>query len=65
MWQDLRKTYKTLMNQIDVREGANITNPETEENNDTIRKTGQVRKLWSRASKERTIRRKLSSRHNG
>lgn len=61
MWQDLRKTYKTLMNQIDVREGANITNPETEENNDTIRGAGQVRKLWSRASKERTIRRKLSS----
>lgn len=65
MWQDLRKTYKTLMNQIDVREGANITNPETEENNDTIRGAGQVRKLWSRASKERTIRRKLSSPHNG
>ena len=65
MWQDLRKTYKTLMNQIDVREGANITNPETEENNDTIRGAAQVRKLWSRASKERTIRRKLSSRHNG
>ena len=65
MWQDLRKTYKTLMNQIDVREGANITNPETEENNDTIRGAGQVRKLWSRASKERTIRRKLSSQHNG
>lgn len=61
MWQDLRKTYKTLMNQIDVREGANITNPETEENNDTIRGAGQVRKLWSRASKERTIRMKLSS----
>jgi len=55
MWQDLRKTYKTLMNQIDVREGANITNPETEENNDTIWGAGQVRKLWSRASKERTI----------
>lgn len=61
MWQDLTKTYKTLISHIDVREGENINNPETEEHNDTIWGEGQVRKLWSSKSKERTIRRKLTS----